>query len=457
MITYTLKKAAVGTALAIFAFLIPSMAQAQPSRPPQLPVPEKPAEQYQFKAAPVRMALTLQQAQEYALQHNKTIENASIDLLKAQAAKWQAISSMLPQVSASVDYSNYFGYKMDLGNFSISMPPYASMGLTTAVGFSGAQVVSLQVADISRRMADISKKKTDQDICNQVRTLYYSALVTEESVKLLEKNLESLDKLYQMSLKSVEVGVAEQTSADQILVQADAMRNTISSTRRSLEMVYNSMRLLLNIEPETEITLLQDLDNLVNAETAAELAGEEFDIEKNYDFRLLRESTNLARKQIALTGWSSGPTLRVYHQHNAKHYFSDEARMDMTPPNMLGAQLNIPLFTSGKTYASIKDARLAYRKQLNTLETTELSLRVQHRQLVYNLKSALERCQTQRKSVEVAQRVFDNIASKYSHGVASAMEVTNSGTSLISAQSSYVQALMEMVNAQIALEQLLNR
>jgi outer membrane protein TolC len=457
MITYTLKKAAVGTALALFAFLIPSMAQAQPSRPPQLPVPEKPAEQYQFKAAPVRMALTLQQAQEYALQHNKTIENASIDLLKAQAAKWQAISSMLPQVSASVDYSNYFGYKMDLGTFSISMPPYASMGLTTAVGFSGAQVVSLQVADISRRMADISKKKTDQDICNQVRTLYYSALVTEESVKLLEKNLESLDKLYQMSLKSVEVGVAEQTSADQILVQADAMRNTISSTRRSLEMVYNSMRLLLNIEPETEITLLQDLDNLVNAETAAELAGEEFDIEKNYDFRLLRESTNLARKQIALTGWSNGPTLRVYHQHNAKHYFSDEARMDMTPPNMLGAQLSIPLFTSGKTYASIKDARLAYRKQLNTLETTELSLRVQHRQLVYNLKSALERCQTQRKSVEVAQRVFDNIASKYSHGVASAMEVTNSGTSLISAQSSYVQALMEMVNAQIALEQLLNR
>ncbi|MBO4571404.1 MAG: TolC family protein [Bacteroidales bacterium] len=440
MIKYTLKKAAVVTALAIFSFLIPPVSLAQPSRPSQ-----------------ERLALTLQQAQEYALQHNKTIENASIDILKAQAAKWQSITSMLPQVSASVDYSNYFGYKMDLGTFSISMPPYASMGLTTAVGFSGASIVGLQVAEISKKMADISLHKTEQEICDQVRVLYYSALVTEESISLLEKNLESLDRLHGMSQKSVDVGVAEQTSADQILVQADAMRNSIASTRRSLEMVYNSMRLLLNIDPGTEITLLQDLDNLVNAESAAELANEEFDLERNYDFRLLKESTELARKQIALTGWSNGPTLRVYHQHNAKHYFSDEMRMDMTPPNMLGAQLNIPLFTSGKTYFTIRDARLAYRKQLNTLETTALSLRVQHRQLVYNLKSALERCQTQRQSVEVAQRVFDNIARKFEHGVASAMDVTNSGTSLISAQSSYVQALMEMVNAQISLEQLLNR
>ena len=457
MITYRLKKAAVGTALAIFAFLIPSVAQAQPSRPPQLPEPEKPTEQYQFKAAPARIALTLQQAQEYALQHNHTIENASIDIVKAHASQWQAIASMLPQVSASVDYSNNFGYKMDLGGFSISMPAYASLGVTTGVGFSGAQIVALQVANISNRMADISLKKTEQEICDQVRVLYYSALVTEESIKLLEKNCESLDKLYEMSKKSVEVGVAEQTDADQILVQTTAMRNSIASTRRSLEMVYNSLRLQLNIDPSTEIVLLQDLDNLVNAESAEELTNEVFDVENNYDYNLLRESTELARKQIALTGWTNGPTLRVYHQYNTRKYFSDEARMNMTPPNMFGAQLSVPLFTSGKTYSAIKDAKLAYKKQLNTLEDTELALKVQHSQLVYNLKSALERCQTQKQSVEVAQRVFDNIARKYEHGIASSMDVTNSGTSLISAQSSYVQALMEMVNAQISLEQLLNR
>ena len=47
--------------------------------------------------------LSLQQAQEYALEHSRTIANASIDVQKAQAGKWQAIASMLPQSSASSD------------------------------------------------------------------------------------------------------------------------------------------------------------------------------------------------------------------------------------------------------------------------------------------------------------------------------------------------------------------
>ena len=36
------------------------------------------------------------------------------------------------------------------------------------------------------------------------------------------------------------------------------------------------------------------------------------------------------------------------------------------------------------------------------------------------------------------RRVFDNIALKYEYGVASALDVTNSGTTLIVAQNGYV-------------------
>ena len=131
--------------------------------------------------------------------------------------------------------------------------------------------------------------------------------------------------------------------------------------------------------------------------------------------------------------------------------------MNMTPPNMLGAQVNIPLFTFGKNYADIKEAKLTYKKQLNTLEDTELSLNVQYRQLLYNLRNAIEKYEIQKQNVDVAQRVFDNIAKKYEFGVASSLDVTNSGTNLISAQSTYVQSLLEIVNAQISLEQLLNK
>lgn len=404
-----------------------------------------------------KVAFSLAEAQQYAVEHNRTLASASLDVQKAQATKWKTIAGMLPQVSASGTYSNSLGYKMDLGPMQISMPPYATFNISTAVGLSGAQIVSLGIANISRRMADITLEKTEKQISDQVETLYFSALVTEETIRLLEKNLESMKKLLKITQNSVDVGVAEQTDADQLQVQVSTMESTIKTTQRSLEMVYNSLRLQLCLGEDVDIVLTQGIDDLLNMNTTADLLASQFDINDNYDYRLLKENTELVRKQIALTGWSNGPTVSVYHQYNARHNFSNEATMNMTPPNMLGAQVNVPLFTFGKNYAAIKEAKLTYKKQLNTLEDTELSLNVQYRQLLYNLRNAIEKYEIQKQNVDVAQRVFDNIAKKYEFGVASSLDVTNSGTNLISAQSTYVQSLLEIVNAQISLEQLLNK
>ena len=404
-----------------------------------------------------RIALSLDEAKQYAIEHNRTLANASIDIQKAQATRWQAIAGMLPQVTASASYSNMMGYKMDLGAMKISMPPYVTFNVQTGIGLNGAQIVSLQIADISRKMADITLHKTEQDISSQVETLYFSALVTEETLKLLEKNLESMRKLHDITQNSVDVGVAEQTDADQLQVQVATMENTISTTRRSLEMVYNSIRIQLCLDDDVEVVLTDGLDSLVDLGAANDLLSSQFDINDNYDYKLLKENTELTRKQIALKGWTAGPTLSVYHQFNGRHNFSNEPTMNMTPPNMLGAQLNIPIFTFGKTYAAVKDARLAYKKQLNTLEDTELALNVQYHQLLYNLRTAIEKYGIQKQNAEVAGRVFDNVALKFQHGIASSLDVTNSGTNLITAQSNYVQSLLEIVNARISLEKLLNK
>ncbi|MBQ0087595.1 MAG: TolC family protein [Bacteroidales bacterium] len=401
--------------------------------------------------------LSLEQAKEYAVEHNRTLMNASLDIRKAEASRWQAIASLLPQVKGSVDYSNYCGYKMDLGGMSMSMPPFATFGLMTSIGFSGASIVGIQIADISRKMADITLEKSEVDIKSQVQQIYYSALVVEETIDLLEKNLESLTNLYKITQTSVDVGVTEQTEADQLSVQVATMESTINTTKRSLELAYNSLRMLLCVDTDVEIILTDELESMFNRDKIDALFSETFILERNHDYQLLAQSTELARKQISLTGWSNGPVLSIYHQYSAKHYFRDEQTFNMTPPNMIGANLSIPIFTFGKTTAAVKDAKLAYEKQLNTMADTELALNLQHRQLLFNLSSNLEKFEDQQKSVSVAQRVFDNISKKFEQGVASSLEVTNANTSLVTAQSNYVQAMLEVLEARLELEKLLNK
>lgn len=402
------------------------------------------------------LQLSLEDAQRHALEHNRSLKNAALEVQVAEARRWQTLATMLPQVSAKADYSNMFGYSMDLGQFKISMPNSITFNGTASVALSGAQVVGVQLEKIAGRMADISLKQTEQEVSDQVKTLYYSALAMEETVDLLEQNLVNLEKLQQHTLRSVEVGVAEQTDADRISVQVTSMKTSLNSTRRQLEMIYNSMRLQLGLSVATELALTQNVDDLMQVENALALLDTEFVLDNNYNFQLLSENVALAQKQIALKKWEFAPTLSAFYQYTKVEYMSDEMTMRSTPPNMFGLSLNVPIFSSGSRLKGVKMAQLAYQQQVNTYDDTREAMLVQHRQLMYNLSSSFESYLSQKENMTVAQRLFDNVSRKYEHGMASSMDVTNTGTELVAAQSSYVQALLEVVTARIELEQLLN-
>lgn len=400
--------------------------------------------------------LSFDEAVNMAIERNRTLQNASLDVKKAEAAKWEAIATMLPQVSGSLSYSSNLNYAMELMGQKITMPSSGQLGIQAAIAVSAAQIISTQIGKISVDMANISREQSEQEITNQVRILYYSALVSGQTQELLAKNLESLQKLYEYSQNAVNVGAAEQVDADQIMVQVATMETTLSSSKRSMEMVYNSMRLFLNIDVDQEIVLTQTIDDLLSIPNAMALIEEDLVLENNYAYQLVSQSAKLTKKQVDLAGWAYAPSLSAFYQYTGKKNFG-EARFNMTVPHTLGLSLSIPIFSSGQRYKALQGAKIAHEKQMNTLADTEMSLKIQHRQLKYNLTSAMERLETQKKNVEVSQRVFDNISLKYEHGYSSSMDVTTSGTNLISAQSGYVQALLEFVNAQIELEKLLNK
>ncbi len=402
------------------------------------------------------LKLSLEEAQSYALEHNRSLKNASIEIQKAEASRWQTVSTLLPQINASLDYSNMLGYELDFGGASIAMVPYGTLGITSAVNLSAAQFIGIKLNDIATEMASITFDQTQQQISDQVKSIYFSTLVMEETIVLLEENLSNLEELLRHTERSVKVGVAEQTDADQISVQVVSMQTVINSTKRTLEMLYNSLRLQLGIDVNTDIKLTQTIDDLMNIEIAMNTLTKDFALDNNYNYKLLKKNTELSKKQVNMKKWDYAPSISVFHQYQGRKNFSDEPTFNMTPPNMIGVSLSVPIFSSLNRYAAVKEAKLSYSQQLNTLADTEESLQIQFRQLRYNLSSAFDNYETQKKNIEVTQRVFDNITLKYEQGLASSLDVTNSGTNLVSAQNDYVQSLMEVMSAQIELKQLLN-
>ena len=403
------------------------------------------------------LSISLKSAQDYAVEHNKTLQNSSLDIRKAEAAKWGAIASMLPQVSASLGYSNYCGYEMNFGMMSMSMPATGTLGITASVALTGQQIIGVQIAEMSKNLADITTQQSEDEIRYQVAKIYMSILVMQNTTELLERSLENLESLQETTQNAVDVGAAEQTDADKLMVQVLSLRTSINSTNRSLEMLENSLRLQLGCGVNTKLTLTQTVDDILKPEAILALQNETFNIENNYNYQLLQENSKLLKKQIDLKIMGYVPTLSAYYQYSGKTYFGKQEGFNMTPPNLIGLTLNIPIWSSGKTWSDIKQARIEYDKFQNTIETTRDALLVQERQLRYNVASNYETYEAQKLNIEVTERVFTNVSNKFEHGMASSLELTTASSDIISAQSNYISAVLNLVNAQIEFEQLLNR
>ncbi len=402
------------------------------------------------------LSLSLEDAKTYAISHSRTLKNASLDVQIAEANKWQTLSNMLPQVSASVDYMNMCGYEMEFGGMQIPMNPYATVGLTASVAINGQMIVGTQLQKIALDMSNITLKKSEQDIKSSVTKIYMSILAMESTVDLLDQNLENLEKLHKMTENSVKIGVAEQTDADKLLVQVATMRTSINSTKRSLELLYNSLILQLGADVDTKLVLTDEIENVLNVDAAMSLLNTQFEIDSNYNYQLLDKSMELAKKQLLLEEVSFIPTVSAYYQYSKKHYFGDGS-MDMTPPNAVGLTVSLPLWKSWQRMSNIEEAKISYNKTRNSFEDSKNGLKIQDKQLRYNLASAFETYETQESNLEVTKRVLDNITIKYGQGAASSLEITTASTNLITAQSSYINAMLELINAKVALEDLLNK
>lgn len=402
------------------------------------------------------LKLSVQEAEQYAIEHNRTMQNASLDIKQAKAARWQTLSSMLPQVSAGFSYQNYCGYELNMMGMPIPMNPSGTFNTTVSMALTGAQVVGTMLANLSIEMADITKQQTEQSISKSVRSVYLSILVMEKTVSLLDSSLVNLENLERSTINAVKAGAAEQVDADQISIQVNSMKNNINSTARSLEMLYNTLQLQLGADINTKIELTGSLDDILNTDGVKSLLLESFDINNNYDYQLLKKSEELTKRQVTMSWMDFLPTISVYYQYSKLTYFGKDAGFSMTPPNMIGASVNLPIFSSGTRAAKVKEARINLQKMQNTIKSTEDALYVQERQLRYNLVSALENYENQADNIDVSQRVFNNILTKYKYGVSSSLDVTNASNNLITAQSNYVQSVMTLLNAQIELETLMN-
>jgi outer membrane protein TolC len=454
-----------------------------------------------------RLEFNLQEAVNHALQHNKELKNSRQELIKSEKSIWESISQGLPQADLLVDYMTYFNYELefqfgspedanitpDMINTAISntlsMPQYtgitpqdlniyfagsevdrqvqdmlppstilmsdqltAKMQVTQLV-FSGQYILGIQTAKLGKIIAAQALDNSEVTTKESVINAYYLVLISERSLEFVQQNLENLNQIFRQTQRMVDAGMAEQIDADQFKVTVNQLENTKRMMERNLEMNYNMLRFTLGLPAGTEFILTDNLDDLFTEMEAVSLLMEDFDPEKNITYQILESQAEINKKLWNMEKWNYGPNLAAFYNYNFKILTTG---FDMTPTHLLGFSLNVPIFSSGLRDAKVDQARIDYEIADRNTEILGDQLELQNRQLKYNLQSSLENYDTQKENVEVARNLLENYQRKYEQGMASSLDVTQSNSNYLDAQSAYLNAMFEVMSARIQLEKLMN-
>ena len=414
----------------------------------------------EVREVPATLNLSLAEAQDYAVETNRSLKNASLAVQKAYAQRWQTIASMLPSLDGSVGKTlmlneDFKEHKINFMGQEGSMSPW-TYSLTAAVGINGQAIVGALLNNVAIDMQKLNLQQSEDNLRANVKTSYASVLVLQNVVTLLETSLANIEQMAEMTQRSVDVGAAEQTTADLIKVRVNTLKNNINANLRSTQLALNALKVLLDVPAETELVLTSTLEDFLSAEAVLALLGNDFILENNLNYQLLEKNVELAKKNVHMAGWAYGPTVSLALQSSRRDYGDSEGFTMMQSPHTVAFSVSMPLWSSGKRAAGVVEKKIALEEARNTFAETANNLGIQNEQLRYNLQNGYETYMNEKDNMEVTQRVFESTTNKFNQGTASNLDLVNASNDLITAQSTYVQAVLTLVNAQVELEKFLN-
>ncbi|MCK5068199.1 MAG: TolC family protein [Bacteroidales bacterium] len=454
---------------------------------------------------PDQLVLNLQGAVDHAISYNKSLQNARLEVERSRKSIWEAIAQGLPQVDGAVDYMSYFNYEMefnfgmgeapsftpeemleawnqtseafpgvtqqDIYNHSAGtyfegvlqsmMPPTtillsdqstAKLQLSQLI-FSGQYIVGVQTAKLGQLISEQNYEFNELNIKESVINAYYLVLITKESLDIIEKNVVNLEETLEQTRTMYNAGMAEQTDVDQIRITVNQLANARNALERNLELNYNMLRFQLGIEANVDLMLTDGLEMLYTSMQVESALEVPFIIENNVSYQMMETQEEISKKLVGLEQWNYAPTIAGFYNYNAKILTSG---FDMNPNHLVGLNMSVPIFSSGLRKVRVDQARIDYSMAQTNKSILEDQLTLQEKQFKYNLQSSLENFFTQQENVEVAQSVYDSYRRKFEQGMATSLDLTQANNNYLDAESNYLTAILEVMNAKLQLDKLMN-
>jgi outer membrane protein TolC len=305
-----------------------------------------------------------------------------------------------------------------------------------------------------------NKEKTEQEVRKAVVEAYGNVLLAEESVLILERNKETLEKNLFETTKIYENGLGDEESVDQLQITLSSIENQLKNAIRLKDITHQMLNLMMGIALDAPTKLEENLDNLAQKQIDLGLLESDLTIENNVDYKLINNLNEQRYFEWKLAKSRALPTLNAFATYGGLSFGDEFSFLDNGQQwfefSTIGVDLNIPIFSSLKRSASTQRAKIALEKAKTQLTEAEEQIRLQLENARSNYTLAIEQYETFKNNLDLAERIENKNQIKYFEGIASSFELRQAQTQLYTAQNEYLQSMVEVINRKTELEIILN-
>ena len=416
--------------------------------------------------------LSLENAMEYAVKNNVIAKNARLDRLIQQAKNAEITGLALPNLSAKGEFTAYphpiktfvpgdfFGQP---GTFTAVQftPQYSSTASATLsqLLFDGSVFVALQARNAVLKFYEHNERLSEEQVRYNVQKAYYSFVIAHRQFNVLKNSLSYARSMSNELSALYKEGFAEKIEVDRFNV---AVNNLATDSMRIGNLIAVSEQLLkyqmgMNIEQPIVLTDTSVENSVTDARA---ILLNELNYNERTDYQLLQSQLTLNKYDLKRYKLAALPTFSAFGSaayNYATNDFDGLLSSKYVFYSIVGLQLNVPIFDGLQRHNRAKQAKLNIEKTLNSIDDAKLGMDFQARSFKTTLSNSLLAMESQERNVELAQSVLELARKKYKEGVGSNLEVSQAQTEMLSAQSNYFNAMLDVMNAKSDLQKALGQ
>jgi outer membrane protein TolC len=426
--------------------------------------------------------LSVSEAQTYALQNNRTVKSAKIDINFAAKQVKENLAVGLPQLNLAANYLHQFvipelnlgpyldvnslpatGYltKDDFTNaykpspsFPLGVRNNTTVDLTVSqLIFSGEYLVGLQATKVVKEMSEKALVKTEFQTKESVANTYFLITVLGESLKVLNASLESVDQTYNDMVKMNQQGFNEETDVDQIKISWSNLKRLITSIESQKETSVKLLKFQLGMDFSQEIALTDSIQGFISEGNMQYLVSPEYNVLNSIDYQIVSNQTDLSALLLKREKSKYLPSIAAFYRHEEQ---TNKPSFNFAVKDVVGATLSFPIFSSGQRNARVSEARFNLDKSELSKEDARQGLIMEFETALNNYQTAYNNFTTNKESIVLSKRVYDKTLIKYHEGVSTSFELSQNQSQFLTSETAYYNSILSLLNAKAKLDRILS-